>query len=51
MRYLVYVQGPRGAIVWRCPYDDIDEMLSDIKMLEKPCLYGTPDFRIVIQTN
>lgn len=48
--YLVFVQGEHGDIVWENTYSDIDEMLQDVKTLEKPSLFGVNCFRIVIQT-
>ena len=46
---VVFVQNSSGEIVWRYVYEDFEEMLKDLRMLEKPSMFGTRFFRIVIQ--
>ena len=46
---MVFVQGKSGEIVWKNIYTDMTEMLHDIEIMEKPSMFGTIEFRIVIQ--
>lgn len=46
---LIYIQNKLGEIVAEATFDSIDEMLECIRVMSKPSMFGTKDFRIVIQ--
>ncbi len=49
MKYHVWVYGLNAKCVWDVWYSSLEKALSDIKMLEKPDAFGTPDYVVHIQ--
>lgn len=45
----MFIQSRHGDIILNQYYDKKDEMYRDVEVLMKPSMFGTPEFRFVMQ--